>query len=164
MGLDTIYDNISFPSETDTASIPESTIPASVLGDLGITALGGPEPTGAPLVSPMPTAACQGNQIQGSCTQVPFPSATPDSGPESPVCNKVDSSGDYLVFNATQTSNGVSQYCSSLISLKVVLSASGTAPEPGYVAERLKMAVTLPSPCIRRRQLRPKHFFCRSAA
>lgn len=111
IGLDTIYDKISFPSETDTASIPESIIPASVLGDLGITALGGPEPTGAPLVSPTATAACQGNQIQGSCTQAPFPSATPESGPESPVCKKVDSSGDYLMFNATQTSNGVSQYC-----------------------------------------------------
>jgi hypothetical protein len=58
MGLDTIYDNISFPSETDTASIPESTIPGSVLGDLGINVLGGPEPTGAPLVSPTATAAC----------------------------------------------------------------------------------------------------------
>ena len=134
IGLDTIYDKISFPSETDTASIPESTIPAPVLGDLGITALGGLEPTGTPLVSPTATAACQGNQIQGSCTQAPFPSATPDSGLESPVSNKVDSSGDYLMFNATQTSNGVSQYCSSLISSKAVLSASGTAPEPGYVA------------------------------
>jgi len=38
------------------------------------------------------------------------------------------------MFNATQTADGVSQYCASLISSKVILSASETEPNPSYIA------------------------------
>lgn len=129
---------------TDDTSLPESTIPASALGDLGITALGGAtdsalsalpvSSTPAAASTTASTAACQGNQIQGSCTQAAaYPSATPDSGPEPPVCNKVDSSEGYLMFNATRTVHAVSQYCLDLITSNVVLSASDTAPPSVFI-------------------------------
>ncbi|KAL9109640.1 MAG: hypothetical protein Q9227_005677 [Pyrenula ochraceoflavens] len=95
------------------------------------------------------TSTCTGDQIEGSCTQASLPSATPDSGPEAPVCNKVDSSGDFLMFNATQASQGASQYCENLISTKVILSSSNKSPKPGYVANAaekggyIALAVTL---------------------
>ena len=57
IGLNTIYDNISFLSETNTASIPESTIPRLVLGDLSINVLGRLELTRVLLVSLIAIAA-----------------------------------------------------------------------------------------------------------
>ena len=82
--------------------------------------------------SPSPIATCSGNQIEGSCTQAQLPSATPDSGILSPVCNKAGI-GKYVIFNATQASDGVSSYCSELTSNKVVLSSSDSPPKPGYI-------------------------------
>ena len=37
------------------------------------------------------------------------------------------------MFNASQTADGASKYCASLISSKVVLSASEPAPNPSYI-------------------------------
>lgn len=37
------------------------------------------------------------------------------------------------MFNATQASTGAYTYCGQLVSNKVVLSKTGTAPKPGYV-------------------------------
>ena len=137
-GLDTEFENVVFPDATVTSGIV-STIPPSVLSDLGITDLGGPtaaSPTAeaSARLADAVASACQGNQIEGSCTQAQLPSSTPDSGPESPVCYKDDSSGGSLMFNAAQTEDGVSKYCANLISSKVVLSASETGPKPGYIA------------------------------
>jgi hypothetical protein len=82
-----------------------------------------------------PTSACSGNQIEGSCVQATLPSTTPDSGPKSPVCNKVDSPlGDFVLFDATKAASAAATYCAALISSNVVLSGSSPAPKPGYVA------------------------------
>jgi hypothetical protein len=80
VGLDTQYDNLIFPDATDTSSFPESTIPASVLSDLGITALAGPNATlsaslglststSSSAPSSLPSIDCTNpvNQIPGQC-------------------------------------------------------------------------------------------------
>lgn len=79
-------------------------------------------------------ATCSGNQIEGSCTQAHLPSATADSGILGPVCYKAGD-GTYVMFNATQASDGAATYCSNLISDKAVLSSSDSPPKPGYVAD-----------------------------
>ena len=79
-------------------------------------------------------AACSGNQIEGSCTMSVLASATPNSGPESPICNKVDSSNEpFLMFNQTQAANGAANYCAELITNNIVLSASTPIPASGKV-------------------------------
>lgn len=89
----------------------------------------------ASATSPAAAAAttCVGNQIQGSCVQAHLPSSTPDSGPEAPVCNKVDTTDkdSLLRINDKKASDAASTYCDNLISAGTVLDSSSTAPAPG---------------------------------
>lgn len=89
-------------------------------------------------VSPAtPTAsACEGNQIQGDCVQGSLPTATPNSGPRSPVCNKVnDGDSNYVRFNSDKAKEGAAEYCKNLVSDKVVLDAESTTVKPGTVSD-----------------------------
>ena len=87
--------------------------------------------------SATPTASgtpCVGNQIEGSCVQASLPSATADSGPLSPACNKVDDpSNDLVRINMTQAEQASAEYCGNLISAKWILDSKSASPKPGSV-------------------------------
>lgn len=77
---------------------------------------------------------CVGNQIEGSCVQASLPSATADSGPLSPVCNKVDDpSNDLVRINNTQAEQASAEYCANLISAKIILDGNDSPPKPGSI-------------------------------
>ena len=86
-------------------------------------------------VSSSPPSQCSGNQIQGNCTEASLPSTPPFSGPQTPVCNKVDASTyDYLRVNATQAENAAAEYCSALTQAKLILNDQSSPPNPYHVA------------------------------
>ena len=90
-------------------------------------------PTSTPIITS--SNICNGNQILGTCTQGSEPSAAPDSGPEVPVCNKVDATTNNLVrINSDTASKAAADYCANLISSGFVLDASGPPPNPGIIA------------------------------
>ena len=78
---------------------------------------------------------CVGNQIEGSCVQGSLPSATADSGPLQPVCNKVDDASNKLVrINSTQAEQASADYCANLISAKTILDGNASPPKTGIIA------------------------------
>lgn len=92
-----------------------------------------PPPTASLTTTPPPSSvrACVGNQIAGSCTQASLKSATPNSGPQTPVCWKVGT-GHYVRFNASQAALDVTKYCADLISSDTIINAQHTAPPVGH--------------------------------
>lgn len=81
--------------------------------------------------TPSPTP-CVGNQVQGSCVAATLPSATPFSGPETPVCSKADGSeGSLPRLNATVALEAASRYCQNLVDDKVILAKDGGSPKAG---------------------------------
>jgi hypothetical protein len=75
---------------------------------------------------------CTGNQVEGSCTQASLPSASPNSGPRGPVCNKVGTN-NYVRLNADKTKQGASDYCKNLISGNIVLNKDSTSVKAGII-------------------------------
>lgn len=59
----------------------------------------------------------------------------PNSGVQPPICNKVDDTqNDFLRINAKKAQQAAADYCTSLASNGVVLSADSDSPKPGIVA------------------------------
>ena len=77
------------------------------------------------------TSTCIGNQIEGNCIEASFPSETPYSGIQPPVCQKVDSaSDDYLRVNSDKAKQAAADYCSTLSQDNVVLDAQASPLKP----------------------------------
>lgn len=91
-----------------------------------------PPPAASLTTAPPPSSvrACIGNQIAGSCTQASLKSSTPNSGPQTPVCWKVETN-HYVRFNASKAAQAVARYCADLISSKTIINAQHTAPSVG---------------------------------
>ena len=82
--------------------------------------------------------SCVGDQIEGSCVQASLPSATADSGPQSPACNKVDDPSNGLVhINKTQAEQSSVEYCANLISARIILDGNASPPKPGSIPNAL---------------------------
>ncbi|KAJ6575634.1 hypothetical protein DFH09DRAFT_377455, partial [Mycena vulgaris] len=81
-----------------------------------------------------PTNTCTGNQVQGSCVAGTLPKMPPYSGPQPPSCYKANGPGtpDPRI-NDAKAQQAATDYCASLASNKVVLTADSGGPAPGIV-------------------------------
>ena len=84
--------------------------------------------------APSQSSACQANQIGGSCIGGSYPTLAPYSGMQPPICNKVDDPGNNLVrVNSDKAKQAAADYCSSLASNKIILSAGSNPPAPAMI-------------------------------
>ena len=110
--------------------------PLTTIATLYVATTSGASSTSSQDPSKSITSTCIGNQIQGNCIEASFPSETPYSGIQSPVCQKVDSTADdYLRVNADKTKQAAADYCKVLAQSNVVLDAQASPPKPYSVKD-----------------------------
>ncbi|KAL6714324.1 hypothetical protein ACLMJK_007747 [Lecanora helva] len=137
------YSTTSGPISSNSNPSTSTSVAGSVTSSLQSATTAPPNTDSASIVlyTPSSTAAppasgvCQGNQIEGSCTEGHYPTLAPYSGAQQPICNKVDDDqNDYVRINDDKAKQAASDYCNNLKSGGVVLSATSDSPKPGTVA------------------------------
>ena len=92
--------------------------------------------TTATPASSTPPPVCLGNQAESSCIGRPFPSATPYTGSQGPICGQADGApGSSPRLNLRVAQNAARQYCQRLVDEEVVLSDGTGAPKPATEAK-----------------------------
>ncbi len=122
---------------TESTSIPVSvSVPSTTITTSYVGSSSGTTSPSSPTPNTPTTSACSGNQIEGDCNEVSYPSGAPYSGSQSPVCQQVDSTVDiYLRVNSVKAKQAAADYCNALARNQVVLDAQATAPKSYIVPD-----------------------------
>ncbi|KAL9024262.1 MAG: hypothetical protein Q9196_006642 [Gyalolechia fulgens] len=136
------YSTTSGPISSNSNPNTSTSVAGSVTSSLQSATTAPPNTDSASIIlyTPSSTAAppasgvCQGNQIEGSCTEGHYPTLAPYSGVQQPICHKVDDDqNDFVRINDDKAKQAASDYCNNLKSGGVVLSATSDNPKPGTV-------------------------------